>query len=73
MVKKKLMTGVDGVPEAETKKPWYKSKTLWTNTLAIVGGLALWAQGEVATGATITVAGVVNAVLRLITEKKISF
>jgi CheY-specific phosphatase CheX len=57
--------------EIKTGKPWYKSKTIWVNVLAIVAGLAAWAQGEIATGATLTVGGAINAVLRIVTKEQL--
>ena len=55
----------------ETKKVWYKSKTLWTNVLMIVIGILSYVQGEVATGGVITFAGIVNVLLRLVTSDKL--
>jgi hypothetical protein len=57
----------------QEEKKWYQSKTLWTNVLLIIAGLATWAQGEIATGATITIAGVANAVLRIVSKSEIKF
>ncbi len=60
--------------EKETEgKEWYKSKVLWTNVAIITVGVIQWSSGEYAAGATITVAGVANAILRTITKHKIQF
>ena len=55
----------------ETEKVWYNSKTLWANVLVIVIGVLSYVQGEMATGGMITIAGVVNVVLRLVTSNKL--
>jgi len=54
-------------------KEWYKSKTFWANTLAIIGGVATALSGEITTGTTLTAAGVINIVLRVITKTRINF
>ena len=54
-------------------KQWYESKTLRANILAIVCGAGLIISGEAAAGIPITVVGVLNAFLRTITEKGVSF
>jgi len=54
----------------ESKEFW-KSKTLWTNVLFVVAGLATWASGEMATGATITLAGIINTALRIYTKHEL--
>lgn len=56
----------------QEKKQWWKSKTLWVNVLVVVAGVATWLQGELAAGATITFAGVANAVLRVISKSEIT-
>jgi len=58
--------------KTETKK-WYESKTIWANALAIVAGVLLTLSGELAAGGSLTALGVVNAVLRVVTEKGVSF
>ena len=55
----------------ETKKVWYKSRTLLVNILVVAIGILSYAQGELATGGVITVAGVVNVILRIITSEKL--
>lgn len=54
-------------------KEWYKSKTLWANIFAITAGISLWAQGEIIAGAPITIAGISNCILRIVSDKRISF
>ena len=51
------------------EKKWYQSKTLWINALAIIGGILTALSGELAVGGTVTVAGVINIGLRLITKQ----
>ena len=55
----------------ETKKVWYKSRTLLVNILVVAIGILSYAQGELTTGGVITVAGVVNVILRIITSEKL--
>ncbi len=50
-------------------KPWYKSKTIWINTLTVIGGVTAWAVGELQSGAPVTMLGVINAVVRVYTKK----
>ena len=54
-------------------KKWYLSKTLWINIGAVVLGVAGILLGQIEAGLSITFAGVVNAILRVISEKKIEF
>lgn len=56
----------------QEQKKWYKSKTLWLNVLAIVGGLAAWAQGSIEVGAPLTIGGAVNVVLRIVTKSQVT-
>jgi len=53
------------------EKKWYFSKTMWANILLVLGGLATAIGGDLAAGGTVTVAGVVNMVFRVVTETKI--
>lgn len=53
---------------ATYEKDWYKSKTMWINIFAVIGGVITAISGEMATGTTLTIAGVVNIVLRIITK-----
>jgi hypothetical protein len=61
MIKKKV----------STEKKWYQSKTLLVNGLIIIGGLATWIAGQIDAGATITLVGLLNTLLRLMTRQGI--
>ena len=50
-------------------KAWYKSKTLWTNLIAIAGIIAFGKEFDATIVATVLV--VVNFVLRLITKEPV--
>lgn len=54
-------------------KKWYKSKTLWINVLLIVVGLATTFIGELQAGVTLTGAGIINTVLRVVSSTKLSW
>jgi len=54
-------------------KKWWTSKTLWTNVAIVVAGVLTIISGEISTGATITFAGIINAVLRVMTENGLEF
>ena len=54
-------------------KKWYESRTFVVNLLLIAAGIATWTSGEIATGSAITVAGIINAALRIITKQEIKF
>jgi hypothetical protein len=56
-----------------TTKPFWKSKTLWVNLLIIASGVAAWASGQVDAGLPITLAGVLNTILRVMTKEGIDF
>ena len=64
---KKITVKVNG------DKPWFKSKTLWVNVLAIIGGIATAISGELKAGGMLTLFGVVNTVLRVVTKSQIKF
>ena len=51
------------------QKEWWKSRTLWVGILTTVGGICTALAGYAATGGTITVLGVVNVILRIVTNK----
>ena len=53
------------------EKKWFKSRTLWINALAVLGGLFTAASGELAIGGTLTVASIVNLVLRVVTKTEL--
>ena len=52
-------------------KKWYTSKTLWTNIIAIAGGLGAWATTGDSTPLAVSGLGVLNFALRLITKQGI--
>ena len=60
---------------SSTSKPFYASKTLWVNVLAVIFG-TLEAQGVINTGLSAdvqaTVLGAVNIVLRLVTKNSVA-
>ena len=53
------------------EKVWYKSKTLWVNVLAILGGIVLGVSDQLALGGALTLAGVVNIGLRVVTKHQL--
>jgi hypothetical protein len=53
-------------------KPWYKSKTLWAGTFQILGGILISLSGELSTGSTLTLAGVVTIILRIVTKSSLA-
>lgn len=57
----------------QEQKQWWKSKTLWLNIGTIVVGVTTWAMGQAELGAPITLVGVMNAVLRVISKSEITF
>jgi hypothetical protein len=61
------------VKKENIEKKWYQSKTFITNIVVIIIGVLSWIQGQVDAGAAITALGILNAVLRTITKKKIQF
>jgi uncharacterized membrane protein len=55
----------------ETKK-WFESKTLWVNAISIVGVFLAKHFGiEITAEMTVTILGVINAILRFITKQPI--
>ena len=59
------------VYEMVLKKDWWKSKTLWVNAFAIVGGILTALSGELVTGGTISITAVINVVLRIISKQQL--
>jgi len=65
MVKKKQVIVND--------KKWYQSKTMVINVLGFISGVTMLIQGDLQTGAVLSVAGILNAVLRYTTKSGIKF
>lgn len=53
------------------KKEFWKSKTLWANALIVIGGVCVLLAVDLQTGIPITVAGVANILLRVLTNSGI--
>ena len=56
-------------------KPWYTSKTLWVNLLAVIGSVVIGTQVTTETWAEISVGllALVNVILRLVTGEAVSW
>jgi hypothetical protein len=56
------------------EKPWYASKTLWANGLAIIGSVVQGVTGNdvVSPEIQLTFLGVINVILRFFTSAKLS-
>lgn len=54
-----------------TPKPWYQSKTMWTNLFFIAAGAASLPFTGKAAGAAAIVGGIANIGLRLLTNQPI--
>ena len=57
--------------EINGKKQFWKSKTVWVNGLALLGGIVTAISGELATGGTVTMLTVANIVLRVVSKSKL--
>ena len=55
------------------EKAFWKSKTLWTNVLAVVIGILVALQENLALGVPLTLIGVANIALRVVTTTAIKF
>ena len=58
---------------AVKSKEWYKSRTLWVQALAIAGGLLLALSDNLAAGGTLTAMGIVGIILRVLTDRGLTF
>ena len=58
----------------EEKKKWYKSKTLWTNAIAI-GAIIIESEYgyPISAETQLLVLGLVNFILRIVTKEEIIF
>ena len=54
-------------------KEFWKSKTFWVNALLIVGGAITAVSEGLATGAPVTLIGIINLILRHFTEHPIEW
>lgn len=52
-------------------KKFYQSRTLWIGALEVISGIAAAIAGEIATGSTLTIAGILTILLRFITKSAI--
>jgi len=55
----------------EVQKPWYISKTLLASLIVIAIGALGWTQGQIEAGLPVTFLGVLMAIMRIITTKKL--
>lgn len=49
-------------------KPFYKSKTFWVGAISVVVGILTYCQGQLDTGASITLQGILMVLLRTLTN-----
>lgn len=54
------------------KKPFWKSKTVWINSLIALSGILTGVAGQLETGVPITLVGVLGIVLRVITKTEVT-
>jgi TRAP-type C4-dicarboxylate transport system permease small subunit len=59
------------INEKEIQKKWWTSKTLWASVIVVIMGVLNWTQGQIEAGLPITLTGVLMAILRVITNKKL--
>ena len=52
-------------------KKFYKSKTLWINALLVIAGIATAIAGNLETGAGLSVIGIGEMILRVLTKEKV--
>jgi len=57
--------------EMNETKEWYKSKTMIVNILTIAAGVITVLAGQVEAGTPITIAAVINTILRVYTKASI--
>jgi hypothetical protein len=54
-------------------KPWWQSKTVWLSVLIIAGGIAEFLMGvPVAAGAATIAAGILNIIIRTLTNTSLT-
>lgn len=54
------------------EKEWYKSKTIWVQMITMILGVSLIIAEDYAMGGALTTAGVLNTILRFLTEEKVT-
>ena len=54
-------------------KKFWESKTFWLNILAVTTGVMVGINGELMAGTTLTGMGIINIVLRALTNNNITF
>lgn len=52
----------------DNAKKWYRSKTIWTGILEVIGGISLSLAAEVTAGTALTVSGILTIILRVVTK-----
>jgi len=57
--------------EEQLEKKWWTSKTIWSSVIVVLLGVLTWIQGQVDAGLPITLVGVLMAILRTMTSKKL--
>ncbi len=50
-------------------KPWYQSKTLWMNVVALVAAIGVYVQSKDVTALGAALLSILNFVLRLVTKQ----
>ena len=64
-------TPVKAEPSVVPSKPWYMSKTLWMNVCYVLAAVFTGLGNMLGTAGAVTVLGVLNFLVRFITEKKL--
>ena len=54
----------------ETKQ-WYQSKSLWVGVLTTMAGVATSVAASVTAGVPLTIVGLINIILRIVTKSEI--
>ena len=57
--------------EKQLEKKWWTSKTIWSSVIVVLLGVLTWIQGQVQAGLPITLIGILMAMLRTMTSKKL--
>ena len=57
--------------EKQLEKKWWTSKTIWSSVIVVLLGVLTWIQGQVQAGLPITLIGILMAMLRTMTNKKL--